>query len=187
MLHEAPAEILERARILALQLNTILRVAQAFQHDSQAALFVHASPRLEAIKEGGLVARISAAADADHGERQRHPRISEAEIQGRSRAHRTANDVRFAHAEVSHHDGDIVDCMLVRIVRQGLRHLRWRISAGIECDAAMATAEILKLFLPAPQIAGKLMREYDRCPGAGFFVVQPCTFRLDIRHIALRS
>src|SRR5258706_2566214 len=77
VLHEAPAEILERARILALQLNTILRVAQAFQHDSQAALFVHARPRLEAIKEGGLVARISAAADADHGERQRHPRISE--------------------------------------------------------------------------------------------------------------
>ena len=67
--------------------------------------------------ERSLVARIAAAANADHRERQRHSRIGESEIERRARAHRATDDVRFLHFQVAHHDGDVIDCKLVGIAR----------------------------------------------------------------------
>ena len=78
---------------LPFELDAVGCLAQPLQHLGETALFVELRSGLGLLLEI-CFARIAAATDADHDHRHRHFGVAQAEIQCRTRAHRTADDVR---------------------------------------------------------------------------------------------
>src|SRR5690606_16040700 len=64
------------------------------------------------------------------------------------------------------------DMNILRILRQRGRHVRGRVAARVERDAAIAAREESELRLPASIVAGELVYEHDRRAAARFLVVE---------------
>jgi hypothetical protein len=76
---------------------------------------------------------------------------------------------------------------VLRILPHILRHIRWRIAAGVVGDGVVALAEMAQLRLPAPEVAGEFVHEYDGHAGASLFVIEfHPVIGSGVRHPSLR-
>src|SRR5439155_14013574 len=98
--------------------------------------------------------------------------ISEAEMQDGKPAHRDADDMRFREPQPVEHVTDIVARPFLRIARPVLGHVRGRIAARVEGDAAVAAREKAQLRLVTAAVAGEFMHEHNRVAGAGLLVIE---------------
>src|SRR5436309_14637028 len=87
-------------------------------------------------------------------------------------AHRKANDVRALEAQMIEHRSDVGGGAPLGIGDLACRHLRRRITSGVECDAAVAPAEMSHLRLPAAMIPGEFVHEDQRSAGTGLLIVK---------------
>ena len=84
-----------------------------------------------------------------------------------------ADYVRLVDAERIHDGDDVAAHDVLAITRRIARHVRRRIAAGTEGDAAMRTREIAHLRFPGAVVAGEFMDEDDRRSRPGLFAVEP--------------
>ncbi len=117
--------------------------------------------------------RIGTGAGAECCHRQRHRRITHAELQRRIGSHRAADNMRLAQAEVAQHLGNVVDGDAPGIFAARGRHVRRRIAARVECNATIATGKKPQLRFPAAGIARELVHENQRHAFAGLVVMKP--------------
>jgi hypothetical protein len=131
--------------------------------------------------------RLGAVAAAGDDQRQRALGICQAEMQRREAAHREADDMRPGDGEPIQHRADVVARAVLGISLRLGRHIRGRIAAGVEGDAAVEPREMAQLRLPAPMIAGEFVDKNDQPAGAGLFVIQTdAVVRGRIRHVRLQ-
>src|SRR5882672_2483946 len=182
MFGELFAEFAESARILVLQLHA--RRADLIGRYGlwRAQRLEAARHRLRVAQELGTLVGIGAVAGADYGERARHLRVAQPEMQRGVTPHRAADDVRPSDAQVAHHVGNVVGGERLRVLRCRFRHVGGEIAARIEGDAAVTAAEVAHLRLPAAQISRELVDEHDREPRSGLLVVELHAFRVYVGH-----
>src|SRR5438034_343074 len=84
----------------------------------------------------------------------------------------TANDVRALEAQMIEHRSDVGGGAPLGIGDLACRHIRRRITSGVECDAAVAPAEMSHLPLPAAMIPGEFVHEDQRRAGTGLLIVK---------------
>ncbi len=77
-------------------------------------------------------------------------------------ANRQADDMRLGDRERIQHGADVVAGAILRIALGILRHIGWRVAAGVVGDTAIAPCKIADLRLEAAEVIGKLVDEDNR-------------------------
>ena len=95
-----------------------------------------------------------------------------ADMQRGGRAHRMADDMCLVDLQPVEHRQDAGALLLEAVLFGHRRHVRGRIAARVESDAAIAPREIAQLGFPAAVLAHELVHEQDRRTLAGFLVIQ---------------
>src|SRR5579863_3317182 len=112
--------------------------------------------------------------------------MPESKVERGETAHRQAHDVRPVDRKVIEHGFNVVGGKGLRIGAGAFRHVRWRITPGVEHDAAIAPAEVAQLRFPTSEIACEFVHEDQRRARSGFFAVQPDPVLCDrVRHVCL--
>ena len=83
--------------------------------------------------------------------------------------------MRLGDRQTVEHGTDVVAGALLRIAGTILGHVRWRVAARIERDAAIAPREVTDLRLEAPVIVGELVDKDDRRARPGLLIIQAHT------------
>ena len=83
-------------------------------------------------------------------------------LQGGKAAHRNPDNMGLLDLEALHDVANVVAGALLRVAVKILRHIRRRITARIERDAAIAAPEKPHFCLVAAIVVGKFMNEDDR-------------------------
>src|SRR5437868_13014281 len=93
-------------------------------------------------------------------------------MQCRKPAHRNADDVGFADRKRVEDRSDIVARPVLRIAPRVLRHIGWRVAAGVEGDGAISPPEIPHLPLVTAVVVREFVDKYDRGTTARLLVVE---------------
>ena len=103
-------------------------------------------------------------------------------------AHGKADHMGAVQQQMIEHGGDVVGRAVLRILPHILRHVRGPIAAGVVGDGVVALAEMAQLRLPAPEVAGEFVHEYDGHAGACLLVIEfHPVISSGVRHASLRS
>ena len=116
------------------------------------------------------------------GQRTRHLRMAESEVQGGHRTHRNPDDMRCLDAEMTHQASHVLDGLLLGIGIEGFRRLGRREAACVVDDAAVARREVGDLAGEAAAIVGELVGEDDGVPLTGLLVVERNAVDGRLRH-----
>src|SRR5579862_818912 len=99
--------------------------------------------------------------------------MPESKVERSEAAHGEAHDMRPVDRKMIEHGLNVARGKGLRIGRGALGHVRWRITSGVERNAAIAPAEVPQLRFPTSEIACEFVHE-DHWPArSGFFVVKP--------------
>ena len=179
---EFSAEMCKAARVLVLELHA--RRADLVGLDRFGGAEFLEAPRhhFGVAHELRALVRIGTIARTDGCQRQRHARVTQAEMNRRVAAHRAADDVRFSDFQMAHDRRNVVGGDRLRILRYRFRHVGRRIAARIEGDAAIAPAEVTDLRFPGMQIVGEFVHEDNRRAATGFFVIELDSVGVSVRH-----
>ena len=93
-----------------------------------------------------------------------------AEMKRREAPHGKAHDMSPLDLELIQHIARVVDRAPLRVHLDRFRHIRRRISARIESNAAIPACKVAHLQFPAPVITRELVNEEDGTPGATVFI-----------------
>src|SRR5688572_16161824 len=172
MLGELAGELAPTARILVLELHARRAERIALCHLGHALL-------LDLLRGGvGLGAELlalgglRAIAATAHDEGKRPLCVGDAEMQRGETAHGEAADMGLVDAQVVEDRTDVVARQRLRVFFRILRHVRWRIAARVERDAAVITREEPHLRLPAAIVTGVLVDEEERLAAARFLEIE---------------
>ena len=187
MLREHAGELGPAARILVLVRLPHRRVGIFCRGGRDAFLGEHLAGLGRQRLHRLALLRIGRRAPAATRRRDRHAalRIADADMQRGIGAHGMADHVRLLDLERIHQRNDVVARNILRIARRVGRHVRRRIAALAEGDAAMRAGEIPHLRLPGAIVGGIFVHEDDRRAGAGLLAIDPdAVRRRDVRHDA---
>src|SRR5882672_1604248 len=98
--------------------------------------------------------------------------MAKAEMKRGEPAHRKPDDVRALDAQMIGYRSDIVGGTCLGIGYVAFGHIRRRITSGIECNAAIAPAEMPDLRLPTALVPGEFVHEDQRRAGTGLLIVK---------------
>ncbi len=185
VLAEPAHHLLPAARVLGLELDA--RGAAAIDlGEAPAAALLEASGGLLGLgAEARLLRLLGAVADAGADQRERAPRVVEAEVQRREGAHRQADDMRALDPGAVEDRQDVGRGARLAVGRRFRGHVGGRIAARVVGEAAVAPAEEAQLRLPAAVVARELVDEHDRHAFARLLVVEAdAVVGLDVRHPA---
>src|SRR6266849_2536281 len=99
--------------------------------------------------------------------------MPESKVKHSEAAHGQAHDMPLVDRKVIEHGLNVVGGKGLRIGGGALRHVRWRITSGVERNAAIAPAEVPQLRFPTSEIACEFVHEDHRPARSGFFAVEP--------------
>ncbi len=165
-------ELREAARILVLELHPGRAVGVFLGKGFDAVLVQEGRDGGGLGAERFLLAFLRAIAAAGDDQRQGACGVAEAEMQRREAAHRQADHMRLADAQVVQHGGDVVRGAGLGVACRIVRDIGRRIAARGVADRAVALAEMPHLRFPGAVVAGEFMHEDQRRAGAGFLIVQ---------------
>src|SRR5437870_10987682 len=172
MLGQHSFEFCEAARVLVLELDARWPIGVLLRKCRHACRENEIGDRARLSTKALPLAGLGAVAATGHAQGQRPGGITKAEMKRSESAHRKANNVRALEAQMIEHRSDVVGRASLGIGSLACRHLRRRITSGIECDRAIAPAEMAHLCLPATMIPGKFVHEDQRRAGTGLFIIK---------------
>src|SRR5689334_8788810 len=108
--------------------------------------------------------------------------MADAEVEGTGGSHRKPADVRLLDTETFQELIEVLHRDVLTVGFQVLRNVRWRITAGVVCDDAVAAGKEVDLSLPALHAATKLVAEDQRVTFARFGILKLDTVGFDSRH-----
>src|SRR5262249_6444283 len=98
--------------------------------------------------------------------------MAKTEMKRSKATHRKADDVRALDAQMIEQRSDVVAGASLGIGDLACGHIRRRITSGVECDTAIAPAEMSHLRLPAAMIPGEFVHKDQWRARTGLLIVK---------------